>query len=99
MQIFESCVNKEIEMTENLQKAFHQSTISIDPPYYDIAKWIIARLNDQFKDLVDKDFFDWWLFECYYRKDMRKLYETLPDGTKNEISIKTPEELAEYLFD
>lgn len=70
-------------------------------PFYDLVSDVISVLNEEFSNRVDKDFFSWWLFEFNETtKEERKLFMDGPEGEDSVIiNIRTPQELADYLFD
>ena len=92
--------NIENEKKEELLGKIFESSFICWSPYYALLSAVLKTLSNQFKDVVDKDFFEWWFFEFTEEtKDKRQLF--IDKGKENEqvINIRTPEELADYLFD
>lgn len=83
-----------------LSELFNTSGIFLSP-FYNFVNDVISILNEEFSNRVDKDFFSWWLFEFNETtKEERKLFMHGPEGEDSVvIYIRTPQELADYLFD
>ena len=83
-----------------LTELFNTSGVFLSP-FYDFVSDVVSVLNEEFSDRVDEDFFNWWLFEFNKTtKEKRKLFMDGPEGEDSVIiNIRTPQELADYLFD